>query len=86
MNQLPTHKKVQIINLLVEGNSIRSTCRICDVSIHTVLKLLVDAGKACLQFHNDTVIGIKAEKVQCDEIWSFCYAKEKNVNEEMRNG
>lgn len=77
MNKLPIEKKVQIIKLLVEGNSIRATTRIVDVSKNTVAKLLVDIGRACQQFHNDTVIGLKSERVQCDEIWSFVGGKEK---------
>ncbi len=51
----------------------------CDVSINTVAKLLADAGKACAAFHSDNVKDVKAKRVQCDEIWSFCYAKQKNV-------
>ncbi len=78
MNKLPTEKKVQIINQLVEGNSLRSTSRIADVSINTVTKLLVEVGRACEKFHNDTVMNVTAKRVQCDEIWSFVYSKEKN--------
>lgn len=57
----------------------RSISRVADVSINTVTKLLVDAGKACEEFHNKNVREVKASRVQCDEIWSFCYAKAKNV-------
>lgn len=53
--------------------------RIADVSINTVTKLLVDAGNACSAFHNQTVRNLQVKRVQCDEIWSFCYAKDKNV-------
>jgi IS1 family transposase len=81
MNQLPLNKKVQIINLLVEGNSLRSTSRITGASINTVTKLLVDVGQACQKFHNEHVIDITTKRVQCDEIWSFVYSKEKNVPE-----
>lgn len=81
MNKLPLHKRVQILNLLVEGSSLRATSRICDVSINTVTKLLVDVGKACQKFHDDTVKGLICNKVQADEIWSFVYSKEKNVPE-----
>lgn len=77
MNKLPVEKKAQIIRMLVEGNSLRSTSRMADVSINTVIKLLIDTGKACQQFHNDTVTGLKSERVQCDEIWSFVGGKEK---------
>jgi IS1 family transposase len=78
MNQLPLSKRVQIINMLVEGCSLRATSRMCDVSINTVTKLLVDVGAACQKFHDEKVVQIKSERVQCDEIWSFVYSKEKN--------
>lgn len=57
----------------------RSISRVCDVSINTVSKLLVDAGKACAAFHDTTVQGVKSRRIQVDEIWSFTYAKQKNV-------
>jgi IS1 family transposase len=82
MNQLPLSKKVQIINLLVEGNSLRSASRITGASINTVTKLLVDVGKACQNFHNEKVVGVASKRIQCDEIWSFVYSKAKNVPEE----
>ena len=59
----------------------RSISRVCDVSINTVTKLLVDAGNACAAYHDKHVRGVKAKRVQCDEIWSFCYAKSKNVRD-----
>ena len=83
MNKLPIEKIVQIITLLVEGNSLRSCSRIADVSINTVTKLLVDVGRACEKFHNEKVVGVKSKRVQCDEIWSFVYAKEKNKPADM---
>jgi IS1 family transposase len=79
MNKLPLNKRVQILSMLCEGSSMRSISRVCDVSINTVSKLLVDAGEACAAFHYDTVRGVKARRIQCDEIWSFVYSKEKNV-------
>src|SRR5947209_8267252 len=84
MNKLPIEKRVQIINLLVEGNSLRSTSRIADVSINTVTKLLVEVGAACQKFHDDTVKGIKSQRIQADEIWSFVYAKEKNATQDQK--
>ena len=57
----------------------RAISRVADVSINTVTKLLIDAGLACARFHDEAVSGVKAKHVQCDEIWSFCYAKAKNV-------
>lgn len=83
MNQLPIAKRAQIINLLVEGTSLRATSRICNCSINTVTKLLVEVGRACEKFHDDTVKNLNTTKVQADEIWSFVYAKAKNVPKEM---
>jgi len=79
MNKLPLTKRVQILSMLVEGSSMRSISRVADVSINTVSALLVDAGKACAAHHNATVRGVRSKRIQADEIWSFCYAKEKNV-------
>ena len=79
MNKLPLAKRTQILAMLCEGSSMRSISRIVDVSINTVSKLLVEAGEACLTIHNETVRDVKASRIQCDEIWSFCHAKQKNV-------
>ena len=79
MNKLDTKTRALIIRLLVEGNSIRATTRIADVSKNTVTKLLEDAGKACAAYHDLHVRGVEAKHVQADEIWAFCYAKERNV-------
>lgn len=81
MNKLPLEKRVQILSMLVEGASLRSVSRVCDVSINTVTKLLVDAGMACATFHDAKVRNVKAKRIQCDEIWSFCYSKDKNVRD-----
>ena len=77
MNKLPLDKRIQILAMLCEGSSMRSISRIVGVSFNTVTKLLVDAGKACAAYHNKHVRGLKSERVQCDEIWSFVYAKAK---------
>ncbi len=79
MNKLPLEKRTQIIQLLVEGMSLRATSRVADVSITTVSKLLVEVGAACQKFHDETVTGITSQRIQADEIWSFVYAKDKNV-------
>jgi len=84
MNQLPLSKRIQIVNLLVEGNSLRATSRIADVSINTVMKLLIDVGVACQKYHNENVVSVSTKRIQCDEIWSFVYAKQKNLPEEMK--
>ena len=79
VNKLSKGKRVQILSLLVEGVSLRSITRLTGVSINTVTKLLVDAGKTCAAYHDRTVRDMETRRVQCDEIWSFCYAKDKNV-------
>jgi IS1 family transposase len=79
MNKLPLAKRVQILSMLVEGSSLRSISRVCDVSINTVTKLLIDAGTVCAAFHDEKVRDVKAKRVQCDEIWTFTYSKQKNV-------
>ena len=79
MNKLPLAKRVQILSMLVEGSSMRSISRVVDVSINTVSGLLVDAGKACAEHHDRTVRNVASKRIQADEIWSFCYAKQKNV-------
>ena len=79
MRRLPPAKRAQIVAMLAEGVSLRSISRLTDTSINTVTKLLVDAGRACRDFHDQHVRSVNAERVQVDEIWSFCYAKEKNV-------
>jgi IS1 family transposase len=79
MNKLPLETRAQILNLLVEGSSLRSISRIVDVSINTVTKLLVDAGTVAAAYHDQNVRGLQTRRLQCDEIWSFCYAKQKNV-------
>lgn len=79
MNKLPHAKRTQILAMLVEGSSMRSISRVVDVSINTVTKLLVEAGEACLKLHDELVRNVPSQRVQCDEIWSFCYAKARNV-------
>ena len=79
INKLKPEKRVQILNMMVEGSSMRAISRVCDVSINTVTKLLIDAGLVCARFHDENVRNVKAQQIQCDEIWSFCYAKAKNV-------
>jgi IS1 family transposase len=79
MNKLPIKMRAQILSMLCEGSSMRSISRVCDLSINTVSKLLEDVGEVCAAFHDEHVRGVKAKRVQVDEIWSFTYAKEKNV-------
>ncbi len=84
MNKLQTEKRVQILKCLCEGNSIRATARLTDSAINTVVKLLVDAGRACSRYQDETFRNLKCRRIQCDEVWSFCYAKEKNCTPEMK--
>jgi len=84
MNRLSIQERAQILSCLVEGNSIRATCRMTGRDKGAVLKLLADVGAACKAYHDKHVFMVEAKRVQCDEIWSFCYAKKKNVPEEMK--
>ena len=84
MNQLSTEKRAQIIGMLVEGNSLRATSRMADCSINTVTKLLLDVGAACLEYQDETLRNLTCKRLQVDEIWSFCYAKEKNVPQDKK--
>jgi IS1 family transposase len=87
MNRLDINRRAQVLKALVEGNSIRATVRMTGVAKNTVTKLLVDLGKACTEFHDKYVRNISAKRIQCDEVWCFCYAKEKNVTlEQKANG
>jgi IS1 family transposase len=79
MNKLPLAKRAKILTLLCEGMAMRAVARAEDVSFNTVEKLLQDAGAACVEFHDRAVRGVKSQRVQCDEIWSFVHAKAKNV-------
>jgi IS1 family transposase len=81
MNKLSLDRQAQIIKVLCEGNSIRSTARITDSSINTVVKLLREVGKACLDYQDKVMHNLTCKKLQCDEIWSFVYSKDKNVPE-----
>jgi IS1 family transposase len=79
MNTLPVGKQVQVISALVEGNSIRATVRMTGVAKNTVVKLLAQIGAACSKYQNQVLRNLPCKRLQCDEIWSFCYAREKNV-------
>jgi IS1 family transposase len=81
MNKLSTAKRSQIVAALCEGVSIRATCRLTGAAKGTVLKLLVDLGGAAERYQDETLRGLKCRRIQCDEIWSFVYAKSKNVPE-----
>src|SRR3990167_8621832 len=79
MYALSLEQKIRVISSLVEGNSIRVTCRITEVAKGTVTRLLASVGKVCLEYQDVVLRNLPCKYIQCDEIWSFCYAKEKNV-------
>lgn len=85
MNKLSTDRQAEIIRVLCEGNSLRSTARITGVAINTVVKLLRDVGAACLRYQDEVMRDLPCTKLQCDEIWSFVYSKAKNVPEDKQN-
>jgi IS1 family transposase len=82
MNRLSTERRGQVIGCLTEGMSIRATVRVTGVAKNTVVKLLVDLGQACAEYQDAELTNLDCRRIECDEIWSFCYAKQKNVPEE----
>ena len=84
-NRLAIEKRVQILGLLVEGSSLRAASRLSGCSINTVTKLLVDVGSACQAYHDAYVRNLNCQRIQCDEIWSFVYAKQKNIPQPLRS-
>ena len=83
MNRLDIASRTQVVKCLIAGMSIRSTVRLTGVSKNTVAKLLVELGAACTRFMNEAMVNLPCKRIQCDEIWSFVYAKEKNVTMEI---
>jgi IS1 family transposase len=83
MNRLDSTRRAQVVRSLIEGNSIRSIVRMTGVAKNTVQKLLLELGAACSRYQNDAMRDLKCQRLQCDEIWSFVYAKEKNVKPEV---
>jgi IS1 family transposase len=79
MNKLSPADRARIIHLLCEGSSIRSVTRVLNVGKNTVLRLMIDGGKACAAYHDEHARNLKSKRIQVDEIWSFTYAKQKNV-------
>jgi len=79
VNKLSAERKAQVIKVLCEGNSIRSTSRITNTAINTVVKILKEVGLACLKYQDNELKDLSCKRIECDEIWSFCYAKQKNV-------
>jgi IS1 family transposase len=79
MNQLTNERRAQVIKQICEGSSIRSTVRLTSVAKNTIVKLLREIGEVCTQYQDKTLRNLPCKRIQCDEIWSFCYAKDKNV-------
>lgn len=84
MNRMPLAKRAQIVGFLVEDMSLRAASRPADCSINTVTKLLVDVGTACAEYQHNALRSLPCKQIQCDEIWSFCYAKARNVPEQFK--
>jgi IS1 family transposase len=84
LNRLTTQKRAQIIGCLVEGNSIRATVRMTGAAKNTITKLLADLGEACAEYQDGVLQQLPCKVVEVDEIWSFCYAKQKNVPEQFK--
>jgi IS1 family transposase len=84
MNKLPLEKRAQILGMMVEGNSIRAISRMTGASKNTIVKLLVDAGRAFSAYQDIALRDLKCQRVQVDEIWAFVYAKRKNLPASMK--
>src|ERR1700761_6038155 len=84
MNRLSTEQRARIIGALVEGNSIRATCRMTGAATNTVTKLLDDIGEAAAAYQDRVLRDLPCKVVEADEIWSYCYAKNKNVPEQFK--
>ena len=85
MNRLSLKERSQIIACLVDGNSIRATCRITGFAKNTVVKLIIALGKACAKYQDQIMHDLYCTRLECDEIWAFCYSKAANVPEELKN-
>lgn len=79
MNKLSIKRQAQVVSALVEGNSIRATCRMTGTAKGTVIRLLVSVGTACSRYQDEHLRNLHCRYIQCDEIWNFVYAKQKNV-------
>lgn len=84
MNRLSTEKRAQIIGCLVEGNSIRATVRMTGAAQNTITKLLADLGEGCTEYQDGVLVDLPCKVVEADEIWAYCYAKQKNVPEQFK--
>ncbi len=85
MNRLNRDKQIQIVNAIVEGSSMRAASRMADVAFNSVLNLLPQIGKACADYQDAVLRNLTCKRIQCDEVWNFCYAKQKNVPDELKD-
>ena len=84
MNRLSVERRAQVVGCLTEGMSIRATVRVTGVAKNTIVKLLADLGNAVADYMDGAFRNLDLERIECDEIWSFCYAKQKNVPEDFK--
>ena len=84
-NVLSTERRAQVVSCLVEGMSIRATVRVTGVAKNTIVKLLADLGSVCADYQDLALRNLDSRVIECDEIWSFCYAKQKNVPDQFRD-
>jgi IS1 family transposase len=79
MNRLDVHTRAAVLNCLIEGCSIRSTVRMTGVSKKAVTRLLVEAGQVAADYQDRVMRNLPCRRIQVDELWTFCYAKDRNV-------
>ena len=84
VNRLSTEQRANILSCLCEGMSIRATVRVTGAAKNTITRLLVDLGRACAEYQDGALVDLSCTRIECDEIWSFCYSKEKNVPKDHR--
>jgi len=85
MNKLSTERRGQVLSCLVESMSIRATVRVTGVAKNTIVKLRCDLGEACVEYQDAVLTDLTSKRIECDEIWSFCYSKKKNVPEQFKD-
>src|SRR5688572_25067929 len=83
MNRLNADTRARVVGCLLEGCSIRSTCRMTGVAKKTVMRLLVEVGEACAEYHDRHVRGLQSRRIQVDEVWTFNYCKARNVTPQI---
>ena len=84
MNKLSIEEKVRVVACLVEGNSLRATTRMTGTHRSAIQKLLVELGAACSEYQDKAFRNLNLKRIQCDEIWAFCGAKEKNATPDRK--